>query len=117
MFNFAIDFQMLNLGIGLIILVCTNILLGSINSLLERKFDKEKFISGLIKGVIVSISFIAVYFVGILNPNISIDVVGQQLTLIMAVNVILFGGFGWYGIEVLSKLASFVKAKFGTLAE
>lgn len=113
-FNFVFDYQMLNLGIGLIILISINILLGSINSLLDRKFDKTKFINGCIKGFIISLSFVGVYCVGILNPSISLDIAGQQLTLLMAVNVILIGGFSWYGYEVLKKLASFVNAKFDT---
>ena len=111
-FDFVFDFQMLNLGIGLAILIVINILLGSINSLLQRTFEKEKFISGLIKGSIVTVSFLGVYAVGILNPTISLDIAGQQLTLLMAVNVILIGGFSYYGFEVVSKLASFVGAKF-----
>lgn len=113
-FNFVFDYQMLNLGIGLIILISINILLGSINSLLEKNFDKTKFINGCIKGVIVSVSFCGVYFVGLLNPSISLEIMGQQLTLLMAVNTILIGGFTWYGFEVLKKLASFVNAKFNT---
>ena len=49
---------------------------------------------------------------GILNPSIALEIMGQQLTLLMAVNTILIGGFSWYGFEVLKKLASFVNAKF-----
>ncbi len=113
-FNFVFDYQMLNLGIGLIGLILINIFLGSINSFLERKFNKEKFINGIIKGSVVTVSFLGVYGVGILNPEISLDIAGQQLTLLMAVNIILIGGFSWYGFEVLKKLASFVNAKFDT---
>ena len=112
MFNFVFDFQMLYLGIGLIILISINILLGSVNSLLEKKFDKTKFLNGCIKGSIVSISFCGVYFVGILNPSIALEIMGQQLTLVMAVNVILISGFSFYAFQVLKKLASFVNAKF-----
>ena len=88
MFNFVFDVQIFNLGLGLLILIGVNILLGSINSILERKFDKEKFIAGVVKGVIVSVSFIAVYVVGLLNPSIALDIMGQQLTLHMAVSAI-----------------------------
>lgn len=110
--NFIFDYQMLNLGIGLLCLILINILLGSMNSILERNFNKEKFINGIIKGFIVSISFIGVYFTGCIVPDIAINIDGQSLTLLMAVSVILISGFSFYGFEVLKKLSSFVNAKF-----
>jgi len=111
------DFQMVYLGIGLLGLILINILLGSINSFLERKFDKVKFINGIIKGVIVTISFIGVYFIGVIVPNISIDINGQEITLLMAINVIILGGFTYYAKEVLIKLSSFVNAKINLNGE
>lgn len=110
--NFVFDFQMLYLAIGLLGLILINVLIGSINGFLERKFDKKKFIDGLIKGSVVCVSFVGVYFIGILNPSIAIEIGDQQLTLLMAVNIVLLSGFGWYGKEVLTKLATFVNAKF-----
>lgn len=111
--NFVFDFQMLNLGIALLGFIIINILLGSINGILERKFDKEKFINGIIKGGIVAISFVGVYFIGTLIPDVMIDINGQEITILMAVNLIVVSGLAWYAKEVLVKLASFVKAKFG----
>jgi small basic protein len=110
--NFVFDFQMLYLGVGLLGLVLINILLGSINSILERKFDKKIFINGIIKGFIVVVSFIGVYGIGLINSEIYLDINGQQLTLLMAVNTIVLGGFVFYGKEVMVKLANFVNAKF-----
>jgi len=110
--NFVFDFQILYLGIGLLGLILINILLGSINSFLERKFDKEKFINGIIKGSIVIISFVGVYLIGNIVPDVILDINEQEVTLLMAINVIILGGFIWYAKEVLQKLASFINAKF-----
>ena len=110
--NFVFDYEMLYLGGGLTGLILINILIGSIDGLLQRKFDITKFVSGIIKGAVVSISFIGVYVIGIFNPSITLEILGQELTLPMAVYMIVLGGFLWYAYEVLRKLAGFVKAKF-----
>jgi len=109
--DFVVDFQILYLGVGLMGLIVINILLGSIDSILQRKFDKRKFFNGTIKGLIVSVSFIGVYYVGVLVPNITINISGQELTLVMAVSLLMTAGFSWYAVEVIGKLAKFVNAK------
>lgn len=111
--NFAFDFQMLYLGIGLLGFVCLNILLGSVDGLLQKQFDKVKFLNGVIKGAVVSFSFVAVYFIGCLLPEIAINIDGQELTILMAVKLILTGGVVYYAKEVIvGKLIPFVGAKF-----
>lgn len=113
--DFILDFEMLKLGIGLLGLIIINILLGSTDGLLRKEFNKEKFIAGIIKGGIVVVSFLGVYLIGsILVPEITIDINGQQITLLMAVNLILLSAFSIYAYEVLKKLAVFVRAKFNT---
>ena len=110
--NFVFDFQMLNLGIALLGFIIINILLGSMDTLLQKKFDKDKCIMGCIKGAIITASFVGVYFIGTLIPDVMIDINGQEITILMAVNLIVVSGLAWYAKEVLIKLASFVKAKF-----
>lgn len=111
---FTIDLQMLNLAIGLLGLILVNILLGSVSAILEKKFDKTKFFNGIIKGVIVAFCFIAVYFIGLLTPSIIImEMNGQEVTLLTAIQLILLTSFLYYGKEVVVKLAFFVNAKFG----
>ncbi len=109
--NFVLDFQMLYLGLGLLGLVLINILLGSIDGFLQKQFDKVKLINGIIKGSIVTVSFIGVYLIGNLVPDITIEINGQEMTLLMAINVIILGGFAYYAKEVLTKLASFIGVK------
>lgn len=110
--NFVLDYQMIYLAAGLLGLILINILLGSISSFLERKFDLEIFVNGLIKGIIVIVSFAGVYLIGFFVPDILIEINGQEFTLLMAVNIIVFGGFVFYAKEVLVKLSAFVNAKF-----
>ena len=109
--DITIDFQMLYLGIGLLGLVLINILLGSIDGFLQKQFDKSKLLNGIIKGGIVTSSFVGIYLIGCLVPDIMIDINGQEITLLMAVNVIILGGFAYYAKEVLMKLASFINIK------
>jgi small basic protein len=111
MVNFIIDFDMLRLSIGLVGLIGANILLGSVDAFLQGQFDKRVFRNGAIKGAVVAISFVLVYFVGVLNPDITLEVSGQQMTLLMMVNAILLVGFGKYAIEVVSKLKDMILSK------
>jgi len=109
---FQIDMQMLYLGIGLLGAIIINILLGSVSSILQRQFDKTKFINGIIKGAIVAICFIGVYFIGLLAPAIIlININGQEVTILTAIQIILVTSFLYYIKEVIIKLAKFVNAK------
>lgn len=111
--NFIFDTQIVNLGIGLLGLILINILLGSITSIIEKKFDKAKLIQGLIKGTIVIISFIGVFVIGLLNPNVLlVSMNGQELNLVSVINAIVLAGFIFYGKQVLSKLSVFVNGNF-----
>lgn len=103
------DIQIFTLGLSLLALICINILLGSINAIIHKDFDKIKLIQGSIKGVIICVSFIGCYFIGVLNPDIIvINANGQDINLLTAINVIILSGYIWYGKEVLIKLANFI---------
>ena len=111
---FIIDLQMIYLGVGLFGLILVNILLGSVHAILEKQFNKEKFKNGIIKGVIVGISIIIVYFIGLLTPTIIImEMNGQKVTLITAIQLILVTSFLYYGKEVIVKLTIFMNSKLG----
>ena len=109
--NFVVDFAMLKLSIGLIILIGINILLGSVDAIIQGLFDKQVFKRGAIKGAVIAVGFVGVYFAGVLNPDITLEVAGQQMTLVMAVSTILLIGFGGYGIQVLGKLKKMLLSK------
>ena len=107
-----IDMNLVYLGIGLIVLMLCNILMGSIDALLTQEFNKKKFLQGVIKAVVVVICFILTYFVGLLNPNVvAISVNGEMVNVLTAMNLVVLAGFTWYAKEVFIKLATFIKGK------
>ena len=111
--GFIFDLQIVQLGLGLIILILVNIMLGSMSAILNREFDKEKLLRGFIKGAIITVSFISCYGVGLLNPDVMvINVNGQDVNMLTSINIIVLGGYGWYAVQVASKLAGFINAKF-----
>lgn len=100
------------LAIGLIILIIVNIVLGSIDAWLNKAFDKEKFKKGILKGFIISLCFVATYFVGYLNPDvIVVNMNGIDVNLLSSVTLVITAGYIWYGKEVITKLATLVKGK------
>lgn len=108
-----IDQNTLYLGISLLILICVNIVLGSVDSFFQQQFDKAKFWKGLLKGLVVCVCFILILIVGQLNPNIlMINVDGNEVTLSNATYLLMMSGYLFYGKEVLVKLSNFVKGKF-----
>lgn len=110
---FVFDTAIINLGIGLLGLILINILLGSITSIIEKRFDKAKFIQGLVKGIVVIVSFVGVFAIGVLNPNVLVlSMNGQDVNLITGINLIVLAGYLFYGKQVLTKLSSFVHGNF-----
>ena len=106
------DLNMINVGVGLLGLILINIILGSMSAILQKQFDKIKLFQGIIKGIIVTISFIGCVFIGQLNPDILvISAEGQDVNLVTGINILLITAYIWYGKEVFTKLASFVNAK------
>jgi len=107
------DYNVFNLGLSLLILTIINIVLGSITSIFNQQFDKIKFIKGIIKALIVVLSFVGVIYVGSLNENIlMVNVDGNQVNLSNATYLLMMSGYLYYGKEVLVKLSSFVSGKY-----
>ena len=102
----------LRLGLGLLLLIAVNIILGSIDALLTKNWDKGKFLRGVIKGLIVALCFAATYLVGWANPDVlAVSINGQSVNLLTAVYVVIMAGFLFYAKEVILKLATFVNGK------
>lgn len=106
------DNQMLRLGIGLLGLILINILLGSINSLFSKDFDKTKFYKGFLKGFIVILSFFGTYGIGVINPDvITMNINDVDVNLVTAIHLTVLGAFIAYGKQVIEKLSTFVSLK------
>ena len=107
--------DIIRLGLGLILLILVNIILGSVDAWLSGEFDGPKFRRGVTKGAIVAMCFAITYLVGWLNPDVvAISINGQAVNLLTAVYLVIMAGFLFYAYEVIGKLAGFVKGKLKT---
>lgn len=104
--------DIIRLGLGLLLLIVVNIVLGGVDAMLSGEFDKPKFWRGVAKGTIVAVCFAITYLVGWLNPAVvAISINGQAVNLLTAVYLVIMAGFLFYAYEVIGKLAGFIKGK------
>ena len=102
----------LYLGIGLIILISVNIILGSLSAMFSGQFNWKRFRTGVYKGLVIFICLALVYLAGFLNQNImAFEVSGQTVNLMQAVYLIIFAGYVYYGSNSITK---FYKLLTGT---
>lgn len=100
-----LDMTTIRLAAGLILVILANIALGSTSAIIEGNWDKVKFRNGCIKGGVVAVALIAVYFAGYLNPNLMvIDIDGQTVNLMTAVSLVMLAAFTAYAVDVIKKL-------------
>lgn len=104
--------NVLFLGLGLLLLIASNIVLGSIDAMFTKAFDPTKFKHGIIKGGIVALCFAVTYAVGWMNPDVlAVTINGQSVNLLTAVYLVIMAGFLFYAKEVIVKLTAFVNGK------
>ena len=95
----------IKLSAGLILVIIAYIALGSTSAIIEGNWDKVKFRNGCIKGGIISVALIAVYFAGYLNPDLMVvDIDGQTVNLMTAVSLVMLAAFTAYAVDVIKKL-------------
>lgn len=100
-----LDMASIRLAVGLVLLIAANIALGSINAIIACEWDLVKFRNGCIKGGVIALSLIAVYFAGYLNPDLMVvEVDGQTVNLMTAVSLAMLAAFTAYAVDVLKKL-------------
>ena len=100
-----LDITTIRLAAGLILVILANIALGSTGAIIEGDWDKVKFRNGCIKGGVVAVSLIDVYFAGYLNPNLMVvDIDGQTVNLMTAVSLVMLAAFTAYSVDVIKKL-------------
>lgn len=107
-----IDMETLRLGVGLIIFMAVNIILGSLGSLFTQTFNHKILLQGIIKAVIVVFCFVAIYVAGVLNTEIVvININGEEVTVLTAIYFLILGGFVHYVKEVVLKLKNMINSK------
>lgn len=95
----------IKIGAGLALLIAANIALGSVNAIISGSYDKEVCRRGIIKGIVVLLSLVAVYLAGWLNPDLLVVEAGStQVNLMTGVNLLLLAAYTTYSIDVLKKL-------------
>lgn len=100
-----LDMTTIRLAAGLILVILANIALGSTSAIIEGDWDKVKFRNGCIKGGVVAVALIAVYFAGYLNSNLMVvDIDGQTVNLMTAVSLVMLAAFTAYAVDVIKKL-------------
>lgn len=100
-----LDMASIRLAVGLVLLIAANIALGSINAIIACEWDLVKFRNGCIKGGVIALALIAVYFAGYLNPDLMVvEVDGQTVNLMTAVSLAMLAAFTAYAVDVLKKL-------------
>lgn len=100
------------LSVALLLLIFSNIALGSFNSWFDKSFDKEKMLRGIKKGLVVFLVFVLVYIAGVLVPEIQASIVnGEPVNLTTGVLYIITAGFLWYAKEVLTKISVLIGGK------
>lgn len=107
-----IDLETLKLGIGLIIFMAVNIMLGSLGSLFTQTFNHKILLQGVIKALIVVVCFVMIYIAGVLNAEIAvININGEEVTVLTAIYFLILGGFIHYVKEVILKLKDLIQSK------
>ena len=97
-----LDMASIRLAVGLVLLIAANIALGSI---IACEWDLVKFRNGCIKGGVIALALIAVYFAGYLNPDLMVvEVSGQTVNLMTAASLVMLAAFTAYAVDVIGKL-------------
>lgn len=97
--------DIVRVGIGLALLIAANITLGSTGAILSGDFDLQRFRTGIVKGLLVALSLVAIYWAGNLNPDLLVlDTGASTLNLLDAVYVLMIAAFVHYGYDIIQKL-------------
>lgn len=103
------DKVFVNLVFGVILLMSSNILMGSADALLNGQFDWNKFFKGLGKAGVISVGMIMTLYAGVLNPDIMSFEVGEEVVnIVTGIRLVLIASFIWYGSQNISKIKNFI---------
>ena len=103
---------MLKIVSGLVCVMVANILLGTSIATLKKDFNKEKFLNGIIKCLLVVIAILLMYLCSYLNPEIMVaNINGQEVNLISGMEVLFIAGIVFYGFQCLVKLKDLLQLK------
>ena len=97
--------ELINLYMCLIIVIGCNIILGGLIGKLNYEFSFSKFFSGIFKGALIFVVIGAVYFLGVLNPDlIKVVINGVTVSFKDAITFVFMAAVSSYGYEIVNKL-------------
>jgi hypothetical protein len=98
---------MIKFLVALAILQGLNVLLGSIDAIVDdfKDFDWSTFFKGVAKAIVVFVAAYAVYFIGIKLPDLV--VVDGHTNFADASNIVVIAAIGKYFAEVIKKIAKY----------
>lgn len=95
----------INLLLGVFLSMAANVLLGSINSIINKKFNWVKLNKGLLKSGVVLVALILLMFAGALNPTIKVI---DDMTVPMAIQIIAIAAFIFYSAQGIMKIKEII---------
>lgn len=102
---------MINLLIVLPIAIIANIIAGAILGKEKQEFDKDKLISGALKGLMVYIVVGLLFIVDYFMPEFSFTFGDTTATISSALYLLGSGEFAWYLSQVFVKLIALARHK------
>lgn len=97
---------------GIILLLASNICLGTLGAIIEGSFDFVKGKQGLLKAGSVLLAVCFAYVAGCLVPHLSIGMInGQAITLLEAITIIITATYCLYAFKVVQKLIEILQLK------
>lgn len=107
-----IDTKTLYTAVALLILMAVNIILGSLNAIAERNFDRKILLQGIIKAITIIGCFVLVYAAGLLTFDLAIiNINGEEVNTLTAIYLLIVYSFYYYGREVILKLKDKINSK------
>ena len=106
---------MINVIIGLIAVMASNILLGASLATLKNEFNKEKLINGLAKALCIVVGISLMYLCSYLNPDILVtNINGTNVNMIDGIILIFTAGIMLYCANDLIKLPDLLGVEINT---
>ena len=101
------EITMINLIVAICVLATVNIAFGSLDAIFTKKFNWQKFSTGVGKALIIIGGVFGIYYAGTLVPDVIVmEIDGNTVNLTTALNITGIATFIWYGKQAIDKLVA-----------
>lgn len=98
-------------------LIVGNILVGMGKGSYENEFDMALVKKGLLKGVLIYAAIAILAGVGYYLNDFQVNINGANVTILGALEILMYGTVGWYIVEILGKLSEILPSKVKAVIE